>query len=224
MPRRVGATARDGSQQPRQGEPGYVAPAARISMVRRMLERGASESLVIEWCATITPGPTPAPPRPASAVGIDRSEPVAAELVPPPERLFEVKLWAVGERKAREYIERAKILNARGAEDSQQNKLIANRSRTLYLVHRAIEGGDLYAAIRAQHMLNLIDRSYEESVAKAISGAVSQEEAIARIDHAASTLALARSRGVIPEGSKVIEVDASEDDADDEPQASVSGN
>jgi hypothetical protein len=180
-------------KQPRPGDPGYEPPTARIAKVRRMLDGGASMDTVVSWCMGVYPGvPEAVPPIPA-------------------------KLWTVTAQKARDYIAQAKVQARHEDSDGGDVKRAMNRSRTLRLVELAIARGDLQSAIRAQHMLNLIDRSYEEGGAAPVNPAVGHEEAVARIEHAASTLALARSRGALAAKSPaVIDVQADEVDEEDE--------
>lgn len=169
-----------------------------------MLDAGATAETVIEWCGMITPG------------NLDSTPPIPA------------KAWWCSELKAREYIAAAKArAEAEDQGDSQATKRSMNRSRTLKIVALAIERGDLQSAIRAQHMLNLIDKSYDEAGADAVNPAVSTEEAIARIDHAAETLALARARGALPASTKpkVIDAESVEDDDDEgDVSATAAGN
>lgn len=185
-------------RNPRPGQPGYEAPSARIAKVRRLLESGASEAIVVEWCRGLHPGTA------------DGSVPA--------------KVWTIGEGKAREYIQIAKEQTYEEDSDDKQAKRSLNRARVLRLLNAAISKNDIGNALKAQHMLNMIDQSYDESFGGPKVGALSAEESIRTIDHAAKTLELARSRGSLPAPRSVIDVgDPPPDDPDDDDDVAAAG-
>ena len=188
-------------RNPRPGQPGYEAPSARIAKVRRLFESGASEATIVEWCRNVHPGTS------------DGSVPA--------------KIWTIGEAKAREYIQIAKEQTYDEDADDKSSKRSVNRSRTLRLLHAALSRNEIGNALKAQHMLNMIDQSYDESYGSPNTGTVSSEESARSIDHAAKTLALARARGVAPLPRPVIDVgDATppDEESDDDATAAAGEN
>lgn len=182
-------------RNPRIREPGYVPPKARIAAIRRMLIAGASEASVIEWCETINPGT--------------------------PDGKVPAKAWFCSEGKARDLIRQAKEQTYGEDIEDRASKKAVNRARVLAMVARALERDDLHSAIRAQHMLNLIDRSYDDTHDVPNMGQISDEESIRTIDHAARTLALARQRGSLPAAKPAIDVESMPADEDNEDGAAA---
>ncbi len=165
----------------------------RVAMVRDLLSAGWSAASVVDWCNRLTPA--------------DIGRGVAP------------KTWRCTEPTARKYIALARDQNLADDLDDRDRKRADNRQGFRRVFRLAMSTGDLRTALMAQTMLCRIDGSFEVTTVPGapVGSELTDDEAVKLIDHAASTLALARSQGALGPSSAVIDATSTEViDEDDE--------
>lgn len=171
----------------------------RVALVRQLLESGATREKIIDWCGQLH----------------------AAN----PQLGVPAKIWAVRPATAARYIVEAEAEQQADDARPREVKRASNRADIARLYQMAISKGRFDWALKAKDMLCHIDGSYETAGGLGTTTPISVEDAVARIQHANSTLALAQARGVLPAGTPglpVIDVPPLEDeeieiDVDDAP-------
>lgn len=173
--------------------------AKRVAMIREMLRDAKPLAAILEWASNTYPA------------------------IP---GVVEAKAWKVTKTEALALVNEARDMNALG--DLQTTAVKRQERRAIYehLLERALArnsvAGDILATKINDYMCR-IDGAYDPSqLPPSTVMPLSIEDAIAAIDHATSTMELAKSRGALalPEG-EVIDVQADEDELDDDDGASA---
>lgn len=171
--------------------PKPVPRARRVAIVREMMREGTSQAAILEWLQNTY---TERPDAPAKA-------------------------WKVTRAEAHKLIGDAQLQNALGDLQTSDKKKSERRAVYELLLERAIKRNTIASdllAVKVNQELCRLDNVYEAISVPLNSTPMNVEDAIETIAHGHAMLELARSRGVIPAGSTVIDAEASETEADDE--------
>ena len=170
-------------------QPTAVERADHVQQVQQLMAAGVTNTEIVKWLtSTVT----------------------EAQAIVSRGRLV-VKLWSVSAPTARRYIRlawRGWFEEDRADENRERTR---HRRRALLIFRKALEQGDLRAALKAEDMLARMDGAYLPApTVPEDDDMISDDEAVDFIEHAHDTLEIMKRRGLLTEAQEntAIDVDA----------------